>query len=62
MERLVVSAEKKNEAKGDQVRGKVKETAGRALGDEELEAEGRAEQSKGDAKQAKEKAKDAFKR
>lgn len=57
-----MSAEKKSEAKGDQVKGKVKETAGRALDDEELEAEGRAEQSKGDAKQAKEKAKDAFRR
>jgi len=56
-----VSAEKKNQAKGDQIKGKVKETLGRALGNERLEAEGRAEQSKGDARQATEKAKDAFK-
>jgi uncharacterized protein YjbJ (UPF0337 family) len=56
-----VSAEKKNQAKGDQLKGKVKETVGRALGNERLEAEGRAEQSKGDARQAAEKAKDAFK-
>ncbi|HEV7625271.1 MAG TPA: CsbD family protein [Streptomyces sp.] len=56
-----MSAEKKNQAKGDQLKGKVKETVGRALGNERLEAEGRAEQSKGDARQAAEKAKDAFK-
>lgn len=56
-----MSAEKKTEAKGDQIKGKVKETVGRALGNEKLEAEGRAEQSKGDARQAAEKAKDAFK-
>ncbi|HWM36096.1 MAG TPA: CsbD family protein [Streptomyces sp.] len=56
-----MSAEKKSQAKGDQIKGKVKETLGRALGNERLEAEGRAEQSKGDARQATEKAKDAFK-
>lgn len=56
-----MSAEKKSQAKGDQIKGKVKETLGRALGNERLEAEGRAEQSKGDARQAAEKAKDAFK-
>lgn len=56
-----MSAEKKSQARGDQIKGKVKETLGRALGNERLEAEGRAEQSKGDARQATEKAKDAFK-
>ncbi|WP_181766199.1 CsbD family protein [Streptomyces albidus (ex Kaewkla and Franco 2022)] len=56
-----MSADKKSQAKGDQLKGKVKETMGRALGNERLEAEGRAEQSKGDARQAAEKAKDAFK-
>ena len=56
-----MSAEKKTEAKTDQAKGKVKETVGRAVGNESLEAEGRAEQSKGDARQAAEKAKDAFK-
>jgi uncharacterized protein YjbJ (UPF0337 family) len=55
-----VSAEKKNQAKGEQAKGKVKETLGRALGNQRLEAEGRAEQSKGDARHAAEKAKDAF--
>ncbi|WP_434600452.1 CsbD family protein [Streptomyces sp. A5-4] len=51
----------KSKAKTEQVTGKVKETAGRAVGNESLEAEGRVEQSKGDARQAKEKIKDTFK-
>ncbi|WP_420036898.1 CsbD family protein [Streptomyces sp. cg28] len=34
------------------------ETAGRAVGNERLTAEGRAQQMKGDARQAKEKTKD----
>ncbi|MCZ9339740.1 CsbD family protein, partial [Streptomyces sp. TRM76130] len=34
--------------------------AGRAVGDEKLTAEGRADRTKGDARQAKEKARDAF--
>lgn len=55
-----MSAEKKNQAKGEQVRGKIKETVGRAIRSPGLEAEGRAEQSKGDARHATEKAKDAF--
>ncbi len=45
----------------DKVKGKVKETVGRAVGNERLEAEGRAAQAKGDVKQAGEHAKDAFK-
>jgi uncharacterized protein YjbJ (UPF0337 family) len=44
----------------EQARGKAKEAAGRAVGDERLTAEGRTEQAKGDARQAKEKAKDTF--
>ncbi|MDX3853986.1 CsbD family protein [Streptomyces sp. AK02-01A] len=52
----------KTDAKVEQAKGKVKETAGRAVGNERLTAEGRAEQAKGDVRQAKEKAKDAFKR
>ncbi|GGY77146.1 CsbD family protein [Streptomyces omiyaensis] len=56
-----MSGEKKMKAKGEQAKGKVKEAAGRMTGDERLEAEGRAEQAKGDARTAKEKAKDAFK-
>ena len=44
----------------DDVVGKGKEAAGKATDDERLEAEGRADQSKADLKQAGEKAKDAF--
>ena len=41
-------------------KGKAKEAAGDATGDRDLEAEGRADQSKADLKQAGEKVKDAF--
>ncbi|WP_444949735.1 CsbD family protein [Micromonospora ureilytica] len=41
--------------------GKLKEGAGRATGNEQLEAEGRADQSTSKLKQAGEKIKDAFK-
>ncbi|MFF2521425.1 CsbD family protein [Streptomyces liangshanensis] len=51
----------KTEAKVEQAKGKVKKAAGRAVGNERLTAEGRAEESKGDVRQAKEKVKDAFK-
>lgn len=51
----------KIQAKVDQAKGKVKETSGHAVGNESLEAEGRADQAKGDARQAAEKAKDAVK-
>nr|WP_167307327.1 MULTISPECIES: CsbD family protein [Streptomyces] len=44
----------------EQAKGKAKEAAGRAVGNERMTAEGRAEQSKGDARQAKEKGKDVF--
>ncbi|MFF5973304.1 CsbD family protein [Streptomyces sp. NPDC012769] len=56
-----MSGEQKMKAKGEQTKGKIKEAAGRLTGDERLEEEGRAEQAKGDARQAKEKTKDAFK-
>lgn len=42
-------------------KGKVKETTGKAVGNESLEAKGRGEQMAGDAKQAVQKAKDALK-
>ena len=45
----------------DDVRGKLKEGAGRATGDSELEAEGRGDQAVADLKQAGEKVKDVFK-
>ncbi|QZN86953.1 CsbD family protein [Cellulomonas sp. C5510] len=45
----------------EKVSGKAKEGAGRASDDEQLEAEGRTDQSKADLKDAGEKVKDAFK-
>ena len=42
------------------VEGKVKEGLGRTTDDEQLEAEGKADQTKADLKQAGEKVKDAF--
>ncbi|MEV6578781.1 MULTISPECIES: CsbD family protein [Streptomyces] len=56
-----MSGEQKAKAKREQAKGKLKETAGRAVGNERLTAEGRAEKAKGDARQAKEKIKDTFK-
>ncbi|WP_345762105.1 CsbD family protein [Diaminobutyricibacter sp. McL0608] len=41
--------------------GKAKEAAGKATGDESLEAECKGDQAKADLKQAGEKVKDAFK-
>ncbi|GLV84521.1 UPF0337 protein [Streptomyces lavendulae subsp. lavendulae] len=57
-----MSSQEKGRAKAEQAKGKIKETAGRAVGNERLTAEGRAEKVKGDARQAKEKMKDMFKR
>ena len=45
----------------DDLMGKGKEAAGKVTDNERLEAEGRADQSKSDMKQAGEKVKDAFK-
>jgi uncharacterized protein YjbJ (UPF0337 family) len=42
-------------------KGKVKEAAGKVTGNERLEAKGKADQTKGDVKQAGEKVKDAVK-
>lgn len=39
------------EGKWDQAKGKTKETIGRAIDDEELEAEGSADRVKGDVKE-----------
>jgi uncharacterized protein YjbJ (UPF0337 family) len=43
------------------MKGKAKETIGRATDDEELEAQGRADQAKADLKNAGEEVKDAIK-
>ncbi|CAM5330093.1 hypothetical protein SAVIM338S_00903 [Streptomyces avidinii] len=56
-----MSGDEKTQAKVEQAKGKAKETAGRLVGNESLTAEGRAEQAKGDARQAKEKIKDVLK-
>ncbi|MEV0926123.1 CsbD family protein [Streptomyces spongiicola] len=57
-----MAADGKTQARIEQVRGKVKETVGRAVGNGRMTAEGRAEQSMGDMREAKEKAGDAFHR
>ncbi|MER6735513.1 CsbD family protein [Streptomyces sp. NPDC007251] len=46
---------------GDKIKGKAKEAVGKAVGNERLEAEGKADQVEGDVRQAGEKAKDAAK-
>jgi len=45
-----------------QAKGKVKEVAGKATGNDKLQAKGKSDQMKGNLKQAGEKVKDAFKR
>ncbi|MEU9497132.1 CsbD family protein [Streptomyces sp. NPDC048196] len=55
-----MSAEEKAKAKAEQVTGKAKKAAGRAVGNERVEAEGSARETKGDLRGAKEKAKDAL--
>jgi uncharacterized protein YjbJ (UPF0337 family) len=57
-----MAADDKIDNKSDKLKGKAKETAGTVNGDEELRAEGKKDQSKGDLKQAGEKVKDAFKK
>lgn len=44
----------------EEAQGKIKEKAGQATDDERLEAEGKADQTKANLKQAGEKVKDAF--
>ncbi|MGW4348978.1 CsbD family protein [Streptomyces sp. BBFR109] len=56
-----MSAGEKAKAKTEQAKGKAKEAAGSALGNDRMAAEGQADKSTGDARQAKEKAKDVFK-
>ncbi|WP_406349208.1 CsbD family protein [Streptomyces sp. NBC_00144] len=56
-----MAANEKTKAKTEQAKGKVKEAAGRTVGNERLTAEGRSEQALGDARQAKEKTKDISK-
>jgi uncharacterized protein YjbJ (UPF0337 family) len=57
-----VSATDKAKDKAQAAKGKVKETAGKALNDPVLEGEGKADRVKGNLKQAGEKVKDAVKK
>ena len=56
-----MGADDKIENKADVLKGKVKEGVGDATDDRDLQAEGQADQAKGNLKQAGEKVKDAFK-
>ena len=47
--------------KAQELKGKAKEAAGKTVGNERLEAEGKADQTTADVKQAGEKVKDAGK-
>jgi uncharacterized protein YjbJ (UPF0337 family) len=57
-----VGNEDKLNNQAQNLKGKGKEAWGDATDDEELEAEGKVDQSKADLKQAGEKVKDAFRR
>jgi uncharacterized protein YjbJ (UPF0337 family) len=57
-----MSAEDKAKNTAEQAKGKVKEDAGKLTGNESLEAEGHADQAKGNLKHAGEKVKDVFKK
>ncbi len=50
----------KAQHKGEEAVGKAKEGLGKLTGDESMEAEGKAEQSKANIKQAGDDVKDAF--
>ncbi|MGW1810719.1 CsbD family protein [Streptomyces sp. NPDC002078] len=56
-----MTAGERAKAKTEQAEGKAKESLGRAFGNDRMAAEGQAQKSVGDAREAKEKAKDAFK-
>ncbi|MFJ7899153.1 CsbD family protein [Streptomyces sp. NPDC096198] len=56
-----MSASEKAKAKTEQAAGKAKEALGGAVGNDRMAAEGQAQKSTGDARDAKEKTKDAFK-
>jgi uncharacterized protein YjbJ (UPF0337 family) len=49
------------DGKQDELKGQVKEGIGKLTGDEDQQAEGRADQAKGNLEQAGDKAKDAIK-
>ncbi|AZM92770.1 MULTISPECIES: CsbD family protein [Streptomyces] len=55
-----MSGTEKTKAHVEQAKGKAKETVGRAVGNERMTAEGRTDQAKGNARQAKEDIKDTL--
>jgi uncharacterized protein YjbJ (UPF0337 family) len=57
-----MATEDKAAHKATELKGKVKEGVGDATDDKELQAEGQADQAKGNLKQAGDKIKDAFKK
>jgi uncharacterized protein YjbJ (UPF0337 family) len=57
-----MATEDKAAHKATEVKGKIKEGVGDATDDQELQAEGQADQAKGNLKQAGDKIKDAFKK
>jgi uncharacterized protein YjbJ (UPF0337 family) len=58
---MTMNNKDKLENAAEAAKGKVKETTGDATDNRDLQAEGQAEKSKADLKQAGEKVKDAFK-
>jgi uncharacterized protein YjbJ (UPF0337 family) len=57
-----MATEDKAAHKATEIKGDVKEKLGKATGDQEMEAEGNADQAKGNLKQAGDKVKDVFKK
>lgn len=55
-----MASEDKTDNKIQELKGKAKETVGKAVGNESLEAEGKKDQTVGSLKNAGEKVKDAF--
>jgi uncharacterized protein YjbJ (UPF0337 family) len=53
-------AQNKTRNKAQELKGQVKEATGQATGNRRLKAQGRADQTKANLKQAAEKVKDAF--
>ncbi|MEV4443803.1 CsbD family protein [Streptomyces sp. NPDC049577] len=56
-----MTAKNKAKAKAEQVKGRLKETTGRASGHRRVEAEGRLEKAKGELREAMEKVRHAGK-
>jgi uncharacterized protein YjbJ (UPF0337 family) len=60
-EEAFMGTDDKMDNKADELVGKVKDRVGGATGDGDMQAEGKAQETKGNLKQAGEKIKDAFK-